>query len=310
MNGREGVREDRSANPEKTVRERKEKGMHLAASVLALLLFTVSVAHAGSVRLPDPAEGAQTVPSVPGSLNAWYPPVADRPVYLLRMLELEMFFSGIVVDLQEDDLDGARGSFAEFQKRYREISGMVPEWKGEYPEGKVRELGAALAAGDRGKAMDAFAAVGGVCHRCHAATMVPVQQRFHWGDFGAIAVRDPLSGVATGYPRFKQLLSANLSGISVNLKQGQTDNARKQFEGFRARFQALGGSCQGCHEKESRYFVDREMRDAVEELGQAFRGREVAAETVAALTQKIGRESCSKCHRVHLPAAHAGRPVR
>ena len=32
----------------------------------------------------------------------------------------------------------------------------------------------------------------------------------------------------------------------------------------------------------------------------------VAVETVAALAQKIGRESCSKCHLVHVPAALSG----
>jgi hypothetical protein len=226
------------------------------------------------------------------------------------MLTLETSFSGIVVDLMENDFDGARGSFEDFQGQYREVAGMVPEWKGEYPEGKVKELGAALAAGDRGLAMNAFAAVGGTCHRCHVATMVPVQQKYHWGDFGAITVKDPLSGAATGYPQFKQYLAANLAGITVDLRQGQTDNARKQFEGFRARFLALSGSCRGCHEKTSRYFVDRGMQDTVEELGQAFQSRTIAADALIALAQKIGRESCSKCHLVHLPAALAVRSAR
>jgi hypothetical protein len=226
------------------------------------------------------------------------------------MLTLETSFSGIVVDLMEDDLDGARGSFEDFQRQYREVAGMVPEWKEEYPEGKVKELGAALAAGDRRMAMNAFAAVGGICHRCHAVAMVPVQQKYHWGEFGAATVRDPLSGAATGYPQFKQYLAANLAGITVNLKQGQTDNARKQFEGFRARFTALSGSCKGCHENESRYFVDRDMQDTVGELGKAFRNRAVSADSVDALVEKIGRESCSKCHRVHLPAAYAGHSAR
>jgi hypothetical protein len=72
----------------------------------------------------------------------------------------------------------------------------------------------------------------------------------------------------------------------------------------------LRGSCQGCHEKESRYFVDREMQDTVEELGEAFRSRTVVADAVMALAQKIGRESCSKCHLVHVPAALAGRSAR
>ncbi len=158
--------------------------------------------------------------------------------------------------------------------------------------------------------MNLFASLGEICHRCHVATMVPVQQRYHWGDFGSITVKDPLSGESTGYPQFKKVLAANLAGITVDLRQGQTGNARKQFEGFRARFEALSVSCQGCHEKQSRSFVDREMRDTVEELGAAFQGPTVAPEAVTALVQKIGKESCSKCHLVHVPAALAGRSHR
>lgn len=280
--------------------------MRIAGVILAGFLAMVSIPYAGADPQPGRTGGGQATLSLPESLNAHYPPVAERPVYLLEMLSLETSFSGIVVDLMEDDLDGARGSFEDFQRKYREVAGMVPEWKGETPERKVKELGAALAAGDKGRAMDAFAAVGGICHRCHVATMVPVQQKYHWGDFGAITVQDPLSGAATGYPQFKKYLAANLAGIAVDLRQGQTDNARKQFEGFRARFVALSGSCQGCHEKESRYFVDRDMQDTVEELGKVLQSREVAADAVMALAQKIGRESCLKCHLVHVPAALAG----
>jgi hypothetical protein len=274
--------------------------------ILVGFLGLAVVAHAGTDTLPEAPRGGPTAFPLPESLNAFYPPAVDRPVYLQKMLGLETSFSGIVVDLMEDDFDGARGSFEDFQRQYREIAAMVPEWTGMYPVGKVKELGAALAAGNKGQAMGAFAAVGGICHRCHVATMVPVQQKYHWGDFGSITVKDPLSGESTGYPQFKKVLAANLAGITVDLRQGQTDNARKQFEGFRARFEALGASCQGCHEKQSRSFVDREMRDAVEELGAVFQGRTVAPDTAMALVQKIGKESCSKCHLVHVPAAMAG----
>jgi cytochrome c553 len=287
-----------------------EKGLLVGFLVLAVFLGIATIPHAGVGSLPEATRGVPGILPLPESLKSFYPPVADRPIYLLEMLSLETSFSGIVVDLMEDDLDGARGSFEDFQRKYREVAGMVPEWKGETPEGEVKELGAALASGDKGRAMDAFAAVGGICHRCHVATMVSVQQRYHWGDFGAITVQDPLSRATTGYPQFKKYLAANLAGITVDLRQGQTDNARRQFEGFRARFEALSGSCQGCHEKESRYFVDREMQDTVEELGEAFRSRTVAAGAVMALVQKIGRESCSKCHLVHVPAALAGRSAR
>jgi hypothetical protein len=301
---------------------RKETGLVVGflavASTVLLVGFLLMVgfltmamiSHAGAGDLP---EGKRDIPAIlplPESLSVLYPPSADRPVYLLKMLNLETTFSGIVVDLMENDLEGARGSFDDFRTQYREVAEMVPEWKGEYPEEKVKELGKALAAGDRGLAMNAFAAVGRICHRCHVVAMVPVQQKFHWGNFGATTVRDPLSGAATGYPQFKRYMAANLAGITVNLRQGQFDNARKQFEEFRSRFTSLTDSCNGCHASGSRSFVDREMRDTVGELGKAFRNRNVSADTVVALVQKIGRESCSKCHLVHLPAAYAGHSAR
>ncbi|HEU5359900.1 MAG TPA: hypothetical protein VFU42_01955 [Candidatus Deferrimicrobiaceae bacterium] len=280
----------------------------LFAGFLVLLGFLALAvaANAGTGDLPDATRGVSAALPLPESLNAFYPPAADRPVYLFKMLGLETSFSGIVVDLMEGDLEGARGSFEDFRKQYREVAAMVPEWSQEYPEKPVKDLGEALASGDKGHAMNAFAAVGGICHRCHVATMVPVQQKYHWGDFSAITVQDPLSGEPTGYPKFKKYLASNLAGMTVNLRQGQTDNARRQFEGFRERFAALSGSCRGCHEKESRYFVDREMQDAVAELGRVFQSRSVSADAVGALAQKIGRESCSKCHLVHVPAALSG----
>jgi hypothetical protein len=261
---------------------------------------------AGAAARSEATRGAASVLPVPESLNALYPPAAERPVYLLKMLSLDTSFSGIVIDLMEFDKEGAKGSFEEFRRQYRELAGTVPEWKREFPEEPVEDLGRALASGDRDAAMKAYETVGTICHRCHVAAMVPVQQKYHWGDFSTASIRDPLSGQETAYPQFKRFLSANLAGITVDLRQGQTENARRQFEGFRARFAALSGSCRACHEKESRYFVDREIRATVEKIGKAFRSRTVSADEVNELVQKIGRESCSKCHRVHLPAALAG----
>lgn len=278
--------------------------MRAVTAIVAGFLAMVSAAPAGA-GFPAGA-GRARAETLPETLNAFYPPVAGQPIYLTRMLDLETSFSGIVVDLMEDDIEGARNSFGDFAGKYRDVAEMLPEWKGKYPEKSVKELGAALDAGDKKRAMSAFAEVGGICHRCHVETMVSVQQKYHWGDFGALAVKDPLSGAATGYPQFKQFLAANLAGITVDLRQGQSDYARKQFEGFRARFQALSESCNRCHEEKSRYYVGRDVQDTVEEIGKAFRSRTVAADEVIALAAKIGRESCFKCHLVHLPAAFAG----
>jgi cytochrome c556 len=182
---------------------------------------------------------------------------------------------------------------------------MVPEWASYYPAGPVEELGAAVEAGDRGAVMSAFGEVGKTCHHCHLATMAQVQQRYHWGDFGAVRVEDPLTHEVTDYSIFKKYLSTNLTGIRVDLRQGQRENAIRQFEGFKARFQRLKESCQYCHEEGKQDYVGDEARRLLEKLERALADPGVPSEAMAVQVQNIGRESCSRCHRVHVPAAIA-----
>jgi cytochrome c556 len=182
---------------------------------------------------------------------------------------------------------------------------MVPEWKGAYPMQEVGELGVALTAGNTSLAMKTVGAVGGICHRCHQAAMVSVQHRYRWGNMGAVKIKDPVGDSLTGYSQFKGAMAANLAGITVDLKQGQPGNARKQYEAFRARFQALGDSCYRCHEQGGRYYTDGDMQGTLEDIGKALSNDPPDMKVVMSLVQKIGGESCSKCHLVHVPAALA-----
>lgn len=285
--------------------------MRTVVSVLFSVAVFVVVLMNAATGFVSTTPGLQTTeihddgPPLPKSLDQFYPPVAEQPIYLLNMLGLDTTFSGIVADVMDNDLEGARNSFSDFRSHYVEVSKMIPEWKVYYPEEPVENLGAALSTGDRGKIMETFGKVGRICHECHLATMVQVQQKYHWGDFSVVSVIDPLTGEKTDYAHFKKFLSTNLAGISVNLKQGQTENARKQFFGFKERFQALKESCQHCHDGESRYYTDENVGDLMDRLGQTFQKENVDPEAVGSLIQGIGRESCSKCHLVHVPAAVA-----
>lgn len=274
--------------------------------VLVVVLMNVASGFEGTTPQLLTAEDHMMVAPIPDSLDSFYPPTARQPLYLLNMLRLDTSFSGIVVDLMENDLQGARNTYKEFRSQYLEVSNMIPEWKEHYSVAPVDELGAALATGDRGEVMTAFGEVGKICHKCHVSTMVQVQQKYHWGNFGEVRVSDPLTRERTDYSLFKKYLSTNMAGISVNLRQGQTENARKQFQGFKERFQALKESCQNCHEGESKYYVDENIEDLLKKLEQALWSKTVDPEAVGVLVQGVGRESCSKCHLVHVPAALAG----
>ncbi len=246
------------------------------------------------------------ITTVPPSLDSFYPPKAEQPLYLFNMLTMDHFFLGIAVDVMEGDLQGARDNFKEFNSRYLETLEMVPEWKDHYPLEPVEKLGTELAGGDNGKIMAAFGEVGKNCHECHLTTMVQVHQKYRWQDFAGIKVKDPLSKELTEYSTFKQYLSTSMAGISVNLRQGQMENARQQFAGFKERFQALKASCLDCHDRQPKYYVDDSVESLLDKLGQALHKQPVDPGEVMKLTQGIGGESCSKCHLVHVPAAFAG----
>jgi len=240
---------------------------------------------------------------LPASLDSFYPPKTQQPVHLLRMFALGGLFSGIASDLVENDLQGARDVFEKFKTQYVEISKIVPEWKKEYPVKPVEELGAALKLGDRKKVMAAQEKVGAVCHNCHVKYMPMTQQKYHWGDFSTIKVKDPLSNEEVPFTRLKQYLDSNFAGIGLNIERGQKEKARKQVQGFNARFQALKTTCGRCHTGEIKYYTDEGVQGMIDKLGQTLENPSADPKVAVELVQRIGMESCFKCHLVHVPAA-------
>jgi cytochrome c556 len=266
--------------------------------VLQIFIILAVTAAAGGSSL------CQAQVPLPASLDTLYPPEAEQPIFLMKNLGLNMLFTGIVVDLFEDDLDHAKTNFEKFKSEYLGISKLVPEWKDEFPVKPVDELGASLETGDPGKVMAAVEKVGMICHSCHTANMVRAQQKYRWPDFQAIMVHDPLTDADADYAQSMQFLNSSFNGIAVDLEEGQVENAQKQFQGFKARFQALKESCGACHETERTYYVDEGVQSLIDKLGEALGGSSVDPKVVGELSQKIGLEGCSKCHMVHLPAAY------
>jgi hypothetical protein len=95
------------------------------------------------------------------------------------------------------------------------------------------------------------------------------------------------------------------SGAQIDIEQGQTENGKKQLQGFRSRFQAVSETCMNCHDTERHYFVDNSIIERIDKLDQAYQATPVDAALIGRLTQGIGMESCFKCHLVHVPAAAA-----
>jgi cytochrome c556 len=279
---------------------------------MALFLAAAGLVFPQAQQKEKPAENQTAVEqdeSLPAALDALYPPRAQGPILLIRMIELAESFGGMLSDLFENDLPNVAAGFENFKVQYAELSGLVPEWRNLYPAAPVEELGASLKAGQPGRVMAAVEKVGGVCSACHIENMPRVQFRYGWPDFSEIRAKDPLTGEEISLHQLMLMLDVNFSGIPTDLEQGQPENAQKQFQGFQARFEALAGTCQECHgQDERKYYVDSRVRAMVKELGKA--AAEAALEKIRTLHQGIGMESCHKCHLVHVPAAFGQKKLK
>lgn len=273
----------------------------IVASILlgSLALWALATQPGGSAAEP-PASG-----TLPASLHEHYPPKAKGPMWLVAMIGMGTSFSGMVTDFAEGDAANAAQGYEDFRRRYGELSRMVPEWTINFPSEPVDALGAALESGDPGQFMPAVERVDHVCHTCHVANMTLVQQKFHWGDFRDIALTDPVSKGDVSFPMLMKMLDGDLSGLQVDLAQGQVDKALEHAVGLAARYETLKESCEACHDSERTYYVDSSVTGMIEQLATLLGSDAADLGGVPKLVQGIGMESCHKCHLVHGPAALA-----
>jgi len=260
-----------------------------------------------SVYSQPPAHAAR--PEAPGdlpaSLHAYFPPASPAPLFLLAMHKMNTPLSGLVADLFEHDAAGMQANYLDFKLAYTEAAALVPEWKDQFPQAPVDELGAALPSGDPARVMPAVEKLAGTCHSCHVKNMVPVQQKYSWPSFKGISLHDPITKEDMDFVRLMVFLNTNFSAVETSLKQGQPENARSNWQAFRARFGVLRESCEACHDSPRTYFVDPGMEARLEQMTQALAATTIDQAAVAGLGQSIGQESCRGCHLVHVPAAYS-----
>jgi hypothetical protein len=281
----------------------------LAAVAIALVLATMALVVPGKTDNPV-ATDTGTPLSLPPSLDNFYPPKAEAPVYLLNMIELTTSFSGIVSDLMENDLENSGKNYEKFREKYLEISALVPEWKDLTPMAPLDELDTAMKSGDPGRIMAAVDRAGELCNDCHRKYMPLVQQKYHWGDFDGITVTDPLSGQEVSFGQLMLMMDANMAGVGLDVEQGQRENAMMQAQGLEARFGALKQACSACHDSEREYYVGGATLEMLDQMRLALDVESPDLKAIGGILNGIGEEGCFKCHLVHIPAAYARYQMR
>ncbi len=242
---------------------------------------------------------------LPSSLDNYFPPKAQGPVYLMEMFSLSNPFEGIGIDLQEKDLPGAKANFDAFRAQYLKMSVMVPEWKEKFPVGPVDSLGLAMGSGNPAMIGSAMGRIGRLCASCHVINQIRAQQKYSWPDFEALSLTDPITNQNISWHESMMRIANAFTAIGNDLGQGQIENVRTNFKSFSDRFISLSANCSGCHDTPRSYFVSQNVQGMVSDLGKAVAATPPDGKAIGQLLGAIGNESCMKCHLVHMPSATA-----
>ncbi|MEE9504265.1 MAG: hypothetical protein V3V90_03985, partial [Thermodesulfobacteriota bacterium] len=100
----------------------------VSLSIATLTILVIAIAFTSAQKQKTVSlEQAHEKPTgtMPSSLDAFYPPKAKQPIYLVKMLQLANPFAGIVIDLSEQDFQNVQVDFKMFKSRYEEISKLV-----------------------------------------------------------------------------------------------------------------------------------------------------------------------------------------
>lgn len=241
----------------------------------------------------------------PASMDRHFPPNAPAPVWHLKMFDMAESYTAIIIKAVEGDMEGALTHFTKFKSKYQELPTLVPEWAGLLPAGPIDELGAALEGGDPATIMPAVEKVAQTCHNCHVVQMPKVQAKYDWPEFASIVIMDPASGKQMTFVEVMRNLEMTFTGIGLSLHEGNRDRALEYFGGFKGAVEQLKATCETCHDSERKYYVSSDVTSMIDRLGAEVRKTPPDPEAVMALGQRIGFESCTKCHMVHVPAAFA-----
>jgi cytochrome c556 len=272
--------------------------------IIFLIIVEISITNAQDQQaVKHKPKTSDVEASLPASLENLYPPKTQEAVFLVRMLGMAKPFTGIMVDLFENDLDNSKINFEKFKAQYIEVSKLVPDWEKDYPLEPVNDLGTVLKSGEKDKVMPALEQVGKICSNCHSKNMPRVQYKYHWGNFQEILIADPITKQEVNFQQFMLYIDASFTGIGVDVEQGQIENAKRQLYGFRERFEALEETCMNCHDTERHYYVDQGTITLIDKLDQALHTSPVDQKEIDKISQGIGVETCFKCHLVHVPAA-------
>lgn len=271
--------------------------------VIGLVITALLVGCQRVQKSPVEAAKIYSVELPPKSLDQYYPPQSEEPLFLYAMHSIEGPLGGLMTSMMEGKVNKAQKYFESFKTEYEKVSKMVPEWINYFPTAPIEELGEAIESKDGEKIQKSMEHLGGVCSRCHEENRIAVWYKYHWKDFGQVTIEDPVTGDSISWMGYMFAISGSFSSVATYISEKRFDEAQVALKGFNSRLEKLKTGCKSCHEAERLYFVSSDIEELLSKAIKGLEAKEPDVGKVFGYLQMVGMESCHKCHLVHIPAA-------
>ncbi len=259
--------------------------------ILAGLLFISTVFSAEKVIIKKPPE----------SLKKYYPPESQKFEFLSNMYKMSTAFTGINLNINEGDWEKALRWAKELRDTYIKTSKMVPEWKDYFKPELANELVKAVESKNIDRVIQASRNLGRTCAKCHQDNQLSVMIYYHFPDFDAVKIEDPVDFMEYDTGEFMKKLSNSLKALKVFLSQGDVEKAQEHGMNFIERARQLRTMCSKCHTNKlsEEVLVGKEYEGHLNRIEELLSAEKPNTEEIFKSLRFIGM-TCSKCHNVHM----------
>jgi len=248
-------------------------------------------------------ESSVTLKKPPASLEAWYKPSNKRQVWLHTMFRLRRELLAISDYSQAQQPQLLQKWFKGFDKDYREVGKMVPEWQDALDITELNKLQDAVENKDYPAIPPILDNLQDSCTECHADYQAVARLLYRSADFAKIRVLDAHNGRKIAYDKAMAELSSTVNRIKIAMHDNLYPQAIAYLEPLQTRLKSLSDGCSDCHKQadEQIDYIINSSQPILTELKQALEKQDNKQARISLGTFAV--KTCARCHSVHRTTA-------
>jgi cytochrome c556 len=262
--------------------------------VIISTLVLASVSFAQEIKLEKP----------PQTLSKYYPPNSNKFEFLNSMYAMSTAFTGMFVNIQENDWNNALKWANILRENYLNIGKLVPEYDKALKKSEIDQLVNAVKEKNFDKVKLNADVVGKSCAQCHQKQQITTKIMYHYPSFSLVNLEDPVSRSNLEFDDYMKKMTDSMKKIRIYLEDNKPEKAIAEGNNFVKRLKSLSQSCNDCHTNKMsvEIYQGKELDEKLDLLSKALQSKN--KQEVYKNLSWISMNNCSKCHNTHQTTAH------